>query len=91
MKYITDLMAKTMPARMADGKGKGMKYPLLGMEALKLSLMSTDGVGFTLMNDAQLDGLNYTVQYTDRDAAQPKARKKKSDEARIMESDEATK
>ena len=54
-----------------------MKYPLLGMEALKLSLMSTDGVGFSLMNDAQLNGLNNTVQYTDRDAAQPKAMKKK--------------
>ena len=62
VKYITDLMSKMMPSRSADSKGKGLKYPLLAIEALKLTLKSADGVGHVLLIDPQLDSLNNTVQ-----------------------------
>ena len=43
VKYLTDLCAKILPARACEGKGKSIKYPSLCLEALKLSLESTDG------------------------------------------------
>ena len=70
-------MAKMMPTRIADGKGKGLKYPLLAIEVLKLTLKSMDGVAHVMLSDSQLEGLNSTFQYVERAATAPKPKARK--------------
>jgi hypothetical protein len=77
VKYMNDLLARILPSRSATGKGRSQKYPALAAEAIKLSLVSTDGIASVLLPDSQLDILNDTYTYSSTDlAAQPAAKKK---------------
>ena len=83
VKYMNDALSRIVPMRCVAGKGMGWKYPELGAEAIKLSLVSTDAIAHVLIPDSQMDRLNDTYTYIEGDSAearQPKkSKKKKSD------------
>ena len=90
VKYMNDLLSRIVPSRSAAGKGRCAKYPELAAQAIKLSLVSNDGIPRVHVQDAHLGRVNDTFTYADSgegaEADEPLKKKQKKKQVQGSES-----